>query len=160
MIDFSNYTINQQQAMSDVLHDLVDRLEDYGTIWEYLRDMRAKSDTQLTISIDAQFEQQALKKFKEAYIADAHPVDIKELEWQEQAAPPAEDPDGLRDLQALVDDLYRCAARLGAWADAEDEHFAECSRTEVFNKVTMLRKWTQAVINAARDIRDHYDGLH
>ena len=59
MIDFSNYTVHQQQAMNDLLYDLVGRLEDYGQIWDYLREMRTRSDTQLVISIDAQLEQQA-----------------------------------------------------------------------------------------------------
>lgn len=138
MIDFSNYTIYQQQAMSDVLHDLVERLEDYGTIWEYLREMRAKSDTQLTISIDAQFEQQAR-------VADA---------------PPAEEPDDLCDLQVVVNVLSWCSNRLAALAAEEDKHFVECSRVDVFNKLTALRSANWSIIDLLADIRDHYDELH
>ena len=70
---------------------------------------------------------------------------------------PAEEPD---DLRALVDMLSRCSNRLAALAAAEDKHFAECSQTEVFNKVTMLRECKQALNNMVSDIRDHYDGLH
>ena len=146
MIDFSNYTIYQQQAMNEVLHDLVDRLEDYGVIWDYLREMRAKSDTQLTISVDAQFYQQALDA------ASAPPA-----EDPSASAPPAEEPD---DLQALVDTLSRCSVQLAALALAEDKHFAECSQMDSFMKLTVLRNANRSIIDLLADIRDHYDGLH
>lgn len=57
MIDFSKYSVNEQQAINDVLYDLVERLEDFGHIWDYLRDMRTRSDAQLVVSIDAQLAQ-------------------------------------------------------------------------------------------------------
>ena len=88
MIDFSNYTVFQQQAMNDVLYDLVERLEDCGSIWDYLRDMRTRSDVQLVVSIDAQLAQQAhdhaaaeaekVNRIKEACIAGASPAEEPE----------------------------------------------------------------------------------
>ena len=71
--------------------------------------------------------------------------------------PPAEEPD---DLQALVDTLSRCSDQLAALALAEDRHFAECSRTDVFNKMITLRNANRFIIDLLADIRDHYDGLH
>lgn len=147
MIDFSNYTVFQQQAMNDVLHDLVERLEDCGSIWDYLRDMRTRSDVQLVVSIDAQLAQQA------------HDYAAAEAEKADRiaGAPPAEDPEG---LQSLVDTLSRCSDQLVALAFAEDRCFAESGRTDAFIKFTVLRNANRSIIDMLADIRDHYDGLY
>lgn len=137
MIDFSKYTLQELQAISDALDtltdDIVERDLSVGWVFREYRNARAAVEKKI-----AQHARDA---------AEAPPA----------GAPPAEYPD---DLQALVDTLSRCSDRLAALAFAEDKHFAECSQTEVFNKVTMLRECKQALNNMVSDIRDHYDGLH
>lgn len=159
MFDFSKYNLQELQAMSDLLDYLredagADALS-YFCGCSLLREIKHES-IRISRSIVMSLEEQA----REHEAAEAEKVD-RIVQACIAGAPPAEDPASLLDLQALVvDDLYRCSDRLRSLADAEDEHFAECSRTDVFNKVTMLRKYTQVIINAARDIRDHYDGLY
>lgn len=143
MFDFSKYNLQELQAMSDLLDYL---REDAGAdVLSYfcgcslLQEIKRES-LRLSRSILMSLEEQA------RYAGDPP-----------ASNPPAEEPD---DLPALVDTLSRCSNRLAALAAAEDKHFAECSQTEVFNKVTMLRECKQALNNMVSDIRDHYDGLH
>lgn len=145
MIDFSIYSVNEQQAINDVLYDLQKYLYDNEMEWDYLHNAFFCSTMQLRKDIDLQAEQAEAEKvdrIKKACVA---------------GAPPAEEPD---DLQALVDTLSRCSDRLAALAHEEDEHFAESSQMNDFLKASSLRNANRSIIDLLADIRDHYDGLH
>lgn len=165
MIDFSKYTLTELQAMSAVLDDLTYRMSISETMMD-AHMLPYHYYKEVTGAVAVAIDQQA----RDHVTAEAEKVDLKELEWQEQAAPPAsappasappaENPAALRDMQVLVDTLSWCSNRLAALAAAEDKHFAECSRVDVFNKLTTLRSANWSIIDLLADIRDHYDGLH
>lgn len=142
MIDFSKYTLPELRAIGAVMDDLM-REDSKLESWKFAVHVRSTA--------------------REAFRAESAAIDQQARYAAEvplAEAPPAEDPEGLRDLQALVDTLSRCTDRLASLALAEDRHFAECSRTDVFNKMITLRNSHRAIMNALADIRDHYDGLH
>ena len=148
MFDFSKYNLQELQAMSDLLDYLredagADALS-YFCGCSLLQEIKRES-LRLSRSILMSLEEQA-RAFTAHDAAGDPPASNL----------PAEGPEGLQ----VVDTLSRCSNRLAALAAAEDKHFAECSQTEVFNKVTMLRECKQALNNMVSDIRDHYDGLH
>lgn len=155
MFDFSKYNLQELQAMSDLLDYLredagADALS-YFCGCSLLQEIKRES-IRLSRSILMSLEEQA----RDHAAAEAEKVDrIKKA--CVAGAPPAEEPD---DLQALVDTLSRCSDQLAALALAEDRHFAECSRTDVFNKIITLRNANRSIIDMLADIRDHYDGLH
>ena len=138
MIDFSKYTLTELQAMSAVLDDLTYRMSISDTMKAHMLPYHYYKE--VTGAVAAAIDQQALDAAGDPPASN----------------PPAEGPEGLQ----VVDTLSWCSNRLAALAAAEDKHFAECSQTEVFNKVTMLRECKQALNNMVSDIRDHYDGLH
>ena len=179
MIDYSNYNLAEMQAIVTVLDEITDDMIDnelrdpdddladwHLVLDEYSRARRTADALILQQARDhAAAEAEKVDRIKQACVAGAPPVntpvDPKELEWKEQAAPLERlEPAGLRDMQSLVDGLRWCAARLAALADAEDEHFAECSWTDVCNKVILLRNCNRGVIEMLSDIHNHYDGLH
>ena len=57
MIDFSRYSVNEQQAINDVLYDLQKYLYDNDMEWDYLHNAFFRSTTQLRRDIDLQAEQ-------------------------------------------------------------------------------------------------------
>ena len=138
MIVFSKFTLSDLMAIGAVMDDFM-REDEKLESWKFSAYVRSTA--------------------REAFRAERAAIDqhVRYAAEDHAGAPPAEDPD---DLQALVDTLSRCSDQLVALAAAEDKHFAECSQTEVFNKVTMLRECKQALNNMVSDIRDHYDGLH
>ena len=154
MIDYSKYNLAEMQAIVTVLDDLTDEMslvqgyeQDFQiALAEFMRaSARAKALIDQQARDHAAAEAEKVDRIKQACIA---------------GAPPAEEPDELRDLRALVDILSWCSDRLAALALAEDRHFAECSRTDVFNKMITLRNANRSIIDLLADIRDHYDGLH
>ena len=154
MIDFTKYTLPELQAVADALdtltNDIVERDLSVGWVFREYRNSRAAVEKKIAQQArdHAAAEAEKVDRIKQALDAAGDPP---------ASNPPAEDPD---DLQALVDTLSRCSDQLAALAAAEDKHFAECSQTVVFNKLTMLRECKQALNNMVSDIRDHYDGLH
>lgn len=138
MIDFSKYTLQELQAISDALDtltdDIVERDLSVGWVFREYRNARA-----------------AVEKKIAQHACDA-------AEDPPAGAPPAEYPD---DLQALVDTLSRCSDQLAALALVEDRHFAESSQMEDFLRVSVLRNGNRVVMDLAAEIRDrYYDGLH
>lgn len=93
MIDFSKYSVNEQQAINDVLYDLQKYLYDNDMKWDYLHNAFFCSTTQLRRDIDLQAEQ--------AEQAGEAPAD-----------PPAEDPEPVPDMFGWVSDALDdlCAA--------------------------------------------------
>lgn len=185
MIDYSKYNLAEMQAIVTVLDDLTDEMsvvqgfeQDFEmALSEFLRaSNRAKVLIDQQARDHAAAEAEKVDRIKQACVAGAPPavkccnidrcgVCLTDCPYTDEPIPagadePAEDPAGLRDMQSLVDGLRWCAARLAALADAEDEHFAECSRTDVCNKVILLRNCNRGVTEMLSDIRNHYDGLH
>lgn len=138
MIDFSKYTLQELQAITDALdkmaYDIVEHACSVGYAFrEYYDHASAVAEKKIT---------------EQALDAGEDPPANNPL---------AEEPD---DLQALVDTLSRCSDCLAALALKENRRFEECSRTDTFIKFTVLRNANRAIIDLLADIRDHYDGLH
>ena len=146
MIDFSKYTLQELQAISDALDtltdDIVERDLSVGWVFREYRNARAAVEKKIAQHAREAAEAEKVNRIKEACVA---------------GAPPAEDPD---DLQALVDTLSRCSDQLVALALAEDKRFAESGQTNAFIKLTVLRNANRSIIDMLADIRDHYDGLY
>lgn len=83
MIDFSKYSVNEQQAINDVLYDLHHYLLDTDMEWGYLRNALFLS----SVDLERELEQQA----RDYAAAEAEKVDrIKQACIA--GAPPAEEP--------------------------------------------------------------------
>ena len=158
MFDFSKYNLQELQAMSDLLDYLredagADALS-YFCGCSLLRAIKHDS-LRLSRSILMSLEEQA----RDHAAAEAEKVD-RIVQACVAGAPPAEEPDELRDLRALVATLSRCSDRLAALALAEDRRFEKSGQMDTFIKLTVLRNANRSIIDLLADIRDHYDGLH
>lgn len=95
MIDLSKYTLNEQQAINDVLYDLQRYLWDNEMEWAYLHDAFFYSTMELRKAIDQQARDHAA--------AEAEKVDrIKQACIA--GAPPAEEPEQAPDMFGWVGD--------------------------------------------------------
>lgn len=176
MIDFSKYALQELQAVVEVLDWLTDDMSCIsdemcmplaiayygaaraceGCLVKQQAEQAAAQDEQsnsheLTVPVipkkPVKLEPQDWRKFEEQYTNHVASEDSP------SSPPPA-------DLQALVDTLSRCSDKLVALALAEERNFAECRRTDVFNRVITLRNANRSIIDLLFDIRGHYNGLH